>query len=49
MAAYYIKRLIDNKEENMAIGIKAREIALVRHDKRQIVKELLDVYEQIKK
>lgn len=49
IAAYYIKRLIDNKEENMAIGIKAREIALVRHDKRQIVKELLDVYEQIKK
>ena len=49
MAAYYIKRLIVNKEKNMAIGIKAREIALVRHDKRQIVKELLDVYEQIKK
>lgn len=49
MAAYYIKRLIDNKEENMAVGKKAREIALVRHDKKQIVKELLDVYEQIKK
>lgn len=49
MAAYYIKRLIDNKEENMAIGIKAREIALVRHDKRQIVEDLLDVYNQIKK
>ena len=49
IAAYYIKRLIDNKEENMAIGKKAREIALVRHDKRQIVEELLDVYEQIKK
>ena len=39
----------DNKEENMAVGKKAREIALVRHDKKQIVKELLDVYEQIKK
>ena len=49
MAAYYIKRLIGNKEENMAIGKKAKEIALVRHDKKQIVKELLDVYEQIKK
>lgn len=49
IAAYYIKRLIDNKEENMAIGKKAREIALIRHDKRQIVEELLDVYEQIKK
>ena len=33
----------------MAIGKKAREFALVRHDKKQIVKELLDVYEQIKK
>ena len=31
------------------LGKKAREIALVRHDKKQIVKELLDVYEQIKK
>ena len=49
IAAYYIKRLIDNKEGNMAIGKKAREFALVRHDKKQIVKELLDVYEQIKK
>ena len=49
MAAYYIKRLIDNKEENMAIGIKAREIALNRHDKRQIVEELLEVYKQVKK
>lgn len=49
MAVYYIKRLIDNEEENMAIGKKAKEIALVRHDKKQIVKELLDVYEQIKK
>lgn len=49
MAAYYIKRLIDNKEENMAIGIRAREIALVRHDKKQIVKDLLNIYNQIKK
>lgn len=49
MAAFYIKRLIDNTEENMAIGKKARAIALVRHDKRQIVEELLDVYKQIRK
>ena len=49
IAAYYIKRLIDNKEENMAIGKKAKEIALVRHEKRQTEEELLDVYEQIKK
>ena len=49
MAAYYIKRLIENQEENISMGKVAREVALVRHDKRQIVEELLDVYEQIKK
>lgn len=48
MAAYYIKRLIDNKEENVTIGKKAREVAMTRHDKKQIVEELLDVYNQIK-
>lgn len=49
MAAYYVGRMIEDEEENMAIGKKAREIALVRHDKKQIVKELLNVYGQIKK
>lgn len=48
MAAYYIKRLIDNKEENVSIGKKARELALVRHDKMKIVKELLGTYHEIK-
>jgi len=47
MAAYYIKRLVDNREENMKIGKAAREVALVRHDKKKIVKELLETYEQI--
>lgn len=30
-------------------GKTAREVALVRHDKGQIVKELLDVYNQTRK
>lgn len=47
MAAYYIKRLIDNKEENRVIGKTAREVALVRHDKATIVDELLKTYHQI--
>ena len=46
MAAYYIKRLVDNKEENVAIGEKAREVALVRHDKQIIVKKLLNIYRE---
>lgn len=44
MAAYYIKRLIDNKDENIAIGENARVLALARHDKRQIVENLLETY-----
>ena len=47
MAAYYIKRLIDNKEENVNIGKAAREVALVRHDKVSIVDGLLKTYHNI--
>lgn len=47
MAAYYIKRLIDNQEENIAMGKAARKVALVRHDKTKIVQELLTTYRQI--
>ena len=47
MAAYYIKRLIENQEENIAMGKVAREVALVRHDKKKIVEELLCTYKQI--
>lgn len=49
MAAYYIKRLVDNKEENMAFGKAAREVALVRHDKKKIVTELIRTYYEIMK
>lgn len=47
MAAYYIGRMIEDKEENMKIGKQAREVALVRYDKGKIVEELLKTYQQI--
>lgn len=47
MAAYYIKRLIDNLEENVNIGKAARKVALVRHDKLSIVDGLLKTYHNI--
>ena len=47
MAAYYIGRMIEDKEENVKIGKQAREVALVRHDKGKIVEELLRTYHQI--
>ena len=47
MAAYYIKRLVENQEENTSIGKAAREVALVRHDKQTIVEKLLITYDEI--
>ena len=47
MAAYYIGRMIEDKEENVKIGKEAREVALVRHDKGKIVEELLKTYQEI--
>lgn len=47
MAAYYIKRLIDNLEENVNIGKAARKVVLVRHDKLSIVDGLLKTYHNI--
>lgn len=47
MAAYYIKRLIENQEENISMGKAAREVALVRHDKQAIVEGLLKIYDDI--
>lgn len=47
MAAYYVGRMIDDKEENVTIGKQAREVAKVRHDKGKIVEELLRTYHQI--
>lgn len=47
MAAYYIKRLVENQEENISMGKAAREAALVRHDKQAIVEGLLKIYDEI--
>ena len=47
MAAYYIKRLVENQEENISMGKAAREVALVRHDKQAIVENLLKIYDEI--
>lgn len=47
MAAYYIKRLVENQKENISMGKAAREVALVRHDKQAIVEGLLKIYDDI--
>ena len=47
MAACYIGRMIEEKEENVKIGKQAREVALARHDKGKIVEELLKTYQEI--
>ena len=47
MAAYYVGRMIDDKEENVTIGKQARKVSMVRHDKEEIVEELLRTYHQI--
>lgn len=49
MAAYYIKRLVDNQEENIAMGNAAKKVATIRHDKKKIVGELLEVYHDMVK
>ncbi len=47
MAAYYIGRLASDRELNIRIGRQAREVALRRHDKDEIVAQLLRTYEEI--
>lgn len=47
MAAFYIGKMIDDKEENVTIGKQAREVAKVRHNKGKIVEELLKTYQEI--
>lgn len=47
MAAYYIERLASDRELNIRIGQQAREVALRRHDKDEIVAQLLRTYEEI--
>ena len=43
-AAYHIERLANDEDLNIAMGEKAREKAMKRHDKKEISKQLLAVY-----
>lgn len=47
IAAYYIKYLVDNPKENVAIGNAAKQVATVRHDKKKIVDELMETYREM--
>ena len=47
MGAYYIHYLVSNIEKNIEIGKSARDIALIRHDKKTIVEKLMKTYKQI--
>lgn len=47
MAAYYIKYLVDYPKENVAIGNAAKQVATVRHDKKKIVNELMETYQEM--
>lgn len=48
-AAYYIGKLIANKEENIRIGEEASKVARVRHNPEEIIKDLLETYKGILK
>ena len=45
--AYLIKYLYEHPEENLSMGRHAAEDAFARHDKKKIVKSLLDTYNEI--
>jgi len=47
-AAYCIKKIAEDKELNLQIGIHSREVAFKRHNKQDIVKELIKTYEEIR-
>ena len=48
MAAYYIKSLIEDKNNvNMEIGTQAHKKATLRHDKQEIITQLLNTYKEI--
>ena len=47
IAAYYIEYLVDNPKENVAIGNAAKQVAIVRHDKKKIVDELMETYREM--
>lgn len=49
MGAYRIMQLYNDKELNGIMGGKAKNAALIRHDRKRIVDGLLDIYKEILK
>ena len=47
MAAYHIKELIENHKLNIEIGNNACEKARLRHDKKEIVNQLIETYNEM--
>lgn len=47
IAAYYIVYLVDNPDVNIAIGKAAKQVATARHDKKKIVNELMETYQEM--
>lgn len=47
IAAYYIMYLVDNSDVNIAIGKAAKQVATARHDKKKIVNELMETYQEM--
>ena len=47
MAVYHIKELIENHNLNIEIGNNACESARLRHDKKEIVNQLIETYSEI--
>lgn len=47
IAAFYINQLSKNTDMNIKIGNKAREVAIIRHDKDDIMNSLIETYRNI--
>ena len=47
MAAYYVKCLIQDNNQNIAMGEKGQTIAKQRHDRDAIIKKLIETYKKI--
>lgn len=47
MAAYYVKCLIQDNNQNLAMGDKGRNVARQRHDRETIVNGLIEIYKEI--
>ena len=47
MATYYVKCLIQDNNQNVAMGDKGRNVARQRHDRKAIVNGLIDIYKKV--